>query len=151
MSTVGARTKITVLGQTYTTDSDTIADIAQGDYVAIAGDGEGAVSLVYSVGSAYVPGVSLVTVRGSVADVDVARGTARIGAVLVDYSAYLAAAPDYVPQTGDMLEVSGTQPQPGGAILVGTDDRAVVTQLAVDSITTSQGSSGASTQTDGRL
>jgi hypothetical protein len=137
---VGAVAKITVLGQTYTSDTETIADIAQGDYVVVAGDSQGGLSLVYPVGIAYVPGASLVTVRGSIAAVDTGRATARVGTVLVDYSAYLATNPNYVPESGDTFEVTGTQPQPGGAVLVGTNDSAVVTQFAVGSVTASQGS-----------
>jgi hypothetical protein len=150
VSFVGALAKITVLGQTYTSDSDTIADIALGDYVVIAGGRDRVASIVYRVGSTYVPGVSRVTVRGAVGAVDTAHATATVGNVVVDYVSHLANAPDYVPETGAVLEATGTQPQPGGAILVGSGDGAVVTQLNVRSVAT-QTSLVTSVELDSRL
>jgi hypothetical protein len=141
--------KLTVLGQIFTSNAETFADVGLGDYVAVASSGDQVTSLIYSVGSAYVPGVSLVTVRGVVGTVDAARATATVGDVVVDYSAQLAIAPDYIPQIGEMFEATGTQPLPHGAVLVGTADGALVTQLGIRSFT-NEASSGASGELDNR-
>jgi len=133
-TTDGASVTITVLGQPYRTTPDVADSVAESEYVAVAGDADGNLSLIYPVGSSYVPGVSPVVVRGAVTAVDASRAIVRVGGVAIDYSSHLVSDPSYAPEIGQSLEANGTQPLLGGSVLIGASDDAVVNMQTVESI-----------------
>src|SRR6185436_18299928 len=89
-----------------------------GDYVVAGTTVLGDSAVVYHVGMPYVAGVSVVRVKSSVDSVDAAKGTVTAGALVIDYTPYLSTDPRLAPVAGETVEAVGTQPAPGGALVV---------------------------------
>jgi len=114
---------VTVLGQTVRVgDVSELATLAA-NRVPIAVFGKATVAgvivprSIVVAGSEYVDGASEVYLKGVVTAVDSARGTAKIGAATVDFTAslYGVAATDI--KVGTVVELVGTRPAAGGAVL----------------------------------
>jgi hypothetical protein len=112
---------VTVLGRSYHVD-DT-AGINAGDKVAIHGsllpDGSVAYAWAESLGS-YVAGSDSVFETGIVTGVNETTGRLSIGESEIDYTAALSEQGATVPNKGDMVAVSGVQPEIGGVVLGAT-------------------------------
>jgi hypothetical protein len=113
----GESAALTIAGQTFSVTSADASGISVGDYVVAGAIRTDAIALVYHVGLPYVPGVSQVRVKGALNSVDASRGKLNIGALVVDYTPYLAGQPKFTPVTGDVLEVTGVQPSVHGVLL----------------------------------
>jgi hypothetical protein len=114
-----AGSEVTVLGQRFTVSIDLSGCVDVGDYVvAGATESHDLVALV-AVGSMYVPGESQVWVRGSVTEANESVGTLNVGALEVDYTPHLGSDSGYRPSVGSLVEISGTQPVPQGAVILG--------------------------------
>jgi hypothetical protein len=111
-------TTLTVLGQRFIDRSEVAGQVAQGDYVMAAGNGDGQLQVLYSMEGRYVPGASPVMVVGTVGAVDGTHALTTVGITRFDYSSRLVRSPDYRPHTGELVQFSGTQPVPGGSVLV---------------------------------
>ena len=109
---------LTVLGQVYRTTAQTAGSVAVGDYVIAAGDNAGNLGVLYPLDASYVAGASPVSVVGLVSGADPAVGNLTIGGAVIDYSAYLATDPGYTPAADTILQARGTQPVPGGQIII---------------------------------
>ena len=70
------------------------------------------------VNEQYVPGASVVRVKGVVGSVNAGAATATVSAVVIDYSAELSVNPALSLHAGSLVEFSGIQPTPGGPVLV---------------------------------
>jgi hypothetical protein len=114
---------VTVLGQTVQVgDVSQLATLAA-NRVPVAVFGKATVAgvivprAIVVAGSEYVDGASEVYLKGVVTAVDSARGTAKIGAATVDFTAslYGVAATDI--KVGTVVELVGTRPAAGGAVL----------------------------------
>jgi hypothetical protein len=79
----------------------------------------GSAALVYHVGSPYVPGLSVVRLRGAVQSVDAATGRLSVGALVVDHTYQLSVEPTFAPSVGETIEVRGIQPAPKGVLIAG--------------------------------
>ena len=92
-----------------------------GDYAAVVDwstkDSKAKVPEVRPIASRYVPGASKVYLKAAVQIADVSRGQLRAGAVGVDSSAALLANDSASSLLGQMISVSGTQPEPRGVVL----------------------------------
>jgi hypothetical protein len=55
---------------------------------------------------------------GTISTANTAVGQLTIGGAILDYAAYLATDADYAPALGELVEVIGVQPAPGGTIVV---------------------------------
>ena len=90
-----------------------------GDYVVVSGRISGAGTIdaiaVSQTGRQYVPGASEVYVTGIPSSVDMRRGTAMIGELLVDYTPSLGGT-DF-EGIGAAITVIGTQPALGGVMI----------------------------------
>jgi len=118
METQDGVTTLTVLGQKFVDRSDLGASFASGDYVMAAGNGDGQLQVLYPVGSAYVPGASTVMVVGTIKAVNGPHSSITLGSTTFDYSSRLVGNPDYTPHSGELAHFTGTQPVPGGLVLV---------------------------------
>ena len=122
---------VTVLGRSYHVD-DT-AGIVAGDKVAIHGsllpDGSVAYAWAEGLGS-YVAGSDSVFETGVVTSVNETTGRLSIGESEVDYTAALSEEGATVPTKGDMVAVSGVQPEIGGVVL-GSTTRAGTAAVAM--------------------
>jgi hypothetical protein len=123
-----ASKQVVVLGQAFTIDDSTSAEITVGDYVLVTEDvGAGAATL-QKLNGPYVAGISPVGLMGVVDVVDIGRAMLAIGGATVDYSSQLTLDPSLLPVSGGLYQTVGIQPAPGGAILAGLQyDGAVVT------------------------
>jgi hypothetical protein len=126
----GTSAKISVLGQVFSTTPEVAGSLAVGDYVLAAGNGD-ELAQVFETGQTYVPGVSPVELRGAVGSVDPSRGTMSVGAVTVDYAAYLVSEPQFQPQVDQLVEINGLQPAGGGSLLAYSSDHAVVGEYQI--------------------
>jgi hypothetical protein len=122
----GAR--LMIVGQTYDTSVEIAGSVVEGEYVVAAGNSEGQLQVLYSMGSEYVAGASAVMVRGPVKAADTSVANLSVGDAVLDYSSHLAVEPAYIPESGDLIEARGVQPSPGGKLIVGLQDRALVSQ-----------------------
>ena len=109
--------ELSVLGQTFL-DGGSGADVVVGDYVLAAGS-DGELQILIPMGTQYVPGASPVMIRGYVSGVDASVAVLTVGGVTLDYSPQLSIAPTFSPTVGSPIEFSGTQPLPGGSVLLG--------------------------------
>jgi hypothetical protein len=124
---------LVVLGQAFTATADATESLGLGDYVVAGSDGGESSAIVYSLGTPYVPGVSTVGIKGTVAKVDPALGTAIVGSTALDYTAELAVSPDGAPVEGALIEAIGIQPNPQGTVIIGLrNDGASIVQESVD-------------------
>jgi hypothetical protein len=114
----GQSAALAVAGQTFSVSAEDAADFSVGDYVVAGAIQSDAAALVYHVGLPYVPGVSQVRVKGALDSVDAATGKLSIGALVIDYTPYLAGRPDFDAETGDVVEITGVQPSIQGLLLV---------------------------------
>lgn len=122
---------ISVAGQTFVTSQD-IGDLEVGDYVFVAGTGDGEIDVLVQLHERYVPGASRIWVRGEVSSVSADRGQFTVGTTSFDYTPVLAIAPDYRPQVGDLVEITGTQHTPGGVVLASADASLLTSAAGVD-------------------
>ena len=122
---------VTVLGRSYHVDD--AAGLATGDKVAVHGDlqTDGSVSNAWaeSMGT-YVAGSDRVFETGVVTSVNETFGRLSIGESKVDYTAALSEPGSSVPGKGDVISVTGIQPEVGGVVL-GTTTRAGTTEVSM--------------------
>src|ERR1700733_14748562 len=122
---------VTVLGRSYRVDD--AAGVTTGDKVAVHGDlqPDGSVSnaWVESVGT-YVAGSDSVFETGVVTNVNETFGRVSIGDSKIDYTAALSEAGSFVPNKGDVISVTGIQPEIGGVVM-GTTTRAGTTEVVM--------------------
>jgi hypothetical protein len=115
----GDSARVTVLGQAYATSHTVAQSVQLGEYVVAAGNASGQLQVLYSVGSQYVPGASPVYAVGAITKGDLSGANLSIGTTLFDYSSHLASEPSFTPVAGQVIEMRGIQPVPGGKVLVG--------------------------------
>jgi hypothetical protein len=115
---------VVVAGQTFAVDSWN--GVAPGSYVLV-GVVEGFRAEMFYITEQYVPGVSVIHIKGVITELDSSRGIASVGQAMVDYTALLAANPNLTLSIGAKVSFFGTQPTPGG-VLIATplNDQAVV-------------------------
>jgi hypothetical protein len=122
---------VTVLGRSYHVDD--AAGLTTGDKVAVHGDlqPDGSVSnaWVESVGT-YVAGSDSVFETGVVTNVNETFGRLSIGDSKIDYTAALSEAGSSVPNKGEIISVTGIQPETGGVVM-GTTTRAGTTEVVM--------------------
>jgi hypothetical protein len=122
---------VTVLGRSYRV-SDTAA-LETGTKIAVHGDlqADGSVSNAWAepIGT-YVAGSDRVFETGVVTSVNDTFGRMSIGDSKVDYTAALAEQGASVPDKGDLVSVTGVQPEAGGVVL-GTTTRAGTTEVVM--------------------
>ena len=114
-------TVLTVLGQVYHANAETVGSVEVGDYVIAAGDETGILGVLYPLGETYVAGSSAVSVVGRVSSTDASVAAFTVGRVSVDYSGYLVTDPRYEPTAGSLVQARGTQPVPGGQVVLAAD------------------------------
>ena len=116
--------EVVVLGQVFrivgTESAGTLlGSVSVGDSIALIGDQTPEGYFAYSgvkLTSQYVPGASSVYLAGRVTSVEDAIGEIHLGGLRI--SSYSArSVPRQTIREGDLLEVFGTQPLPGGAFL----------------------------------
>jgi len=122
---------ISVAGQVFVTTRD-VGELQVGEYVLIAGSGDGDVEVLLRLDEVYVPGASRIWVRGEVNSVSPERGLLTVGSTSFDYTPVLSIAPDYRPQIGDFVEIAGTQYTPKGVVLVSADASLLSSAADVD-------------------
>ena len=108
-----------MLGQAYGTSRTVAESINVGDYVVAAGSDSGDLHVLYPVGTQYVPGASPVYALGAITKDDSSTANLSIGATVFDYSAHLASEPGFKLEAGEIIEIRGIQPIPGGKVIVG--------------------------------
>ncbi len=89
-------------------------------------------TVVYHVGTSYVPGVSLLKIKNVVTNVDSVIGTVSVGTAAVDYTPLLSSDPQLAPQVAQTLEVVGIQPLAKGVVIARPDESAAVGCLNSD-------------------
>jgi hypothetical protein len=116
--------RIYVLGQELqvlagTPAVEALAALAPGQTVAVFGEITPDGVFVWSAAQMgnYVPGASPVYLSGEISRVDRDLGLAWIGAVPISYVEPAAWTGFQAPAVGEIVEVFGTQPLPGGALL----------------------------------
>ena len=117
---------VTVLGRSY--HMDDTSGLETGQKIAIHGDlqADGSVSNAWAESrGAYVPGSDQVFETGVVTDVNEIFGRLAIGGSNVDYTAAMAEPGSSAPNKGDLVAVTGIQPEAGGVVL-GTSAQAGV-------------------------
>jgi hypothetical protein len=125
--------EVTVLGRTFHT-RDSVA-IATGEYVAVHADlkRDGTLSDAWiEVLGAYVPGSDLVYEKGIVSDVRPFLGQMSIGTSRIDYTPSMYGAAGVSPAVGEIVAVSGVQPQGGSSVLV--DSLSAAADLAKNAV-----------------
>jgi len=125
--------QITVLGQTYVVDAETVfgtagkialrtvgaGELHVGDFVAIEATTTSvplrATSLA-PINTQYVPGASSVFLGGTVEQVSIEFATLKIGGLAIDIS---QASPEVLStvQVGSFAQIAGIQPSPSGSLL----------------------------------
>ena len=144
LEVLGESATVTVLGQQFVSSAAAAESLAVGDYILAAVE-SGGETVVYSLGEAYVPGASMVGVRGPIVSADHALATVVVGAASIDYSAQLSADPTLAPAEGTLIEAMGIQPLAQGRIIVGLqsgDALAVQTSVDVSSLSQQGAPSG---------
>ena len=109
---------MTVAGQTFSVTVTDISSLQIGSYVVVGTGLDGAPTTVAALPQAYVPGASVVRIKGLVRSVSSESAVAWVEGVALDYSAALASDPRISLRAGSMIEFSGIQPAPGGLVLV---------------------------------
>jgi hypothetical protein len=130
ISVAGRTLTVSVLGQAFVVAADE-SSFAVGDYV-VAAQHPSLGTTIYDVGTAYIAGVSLVSVKGLVTHVDHRVGTTAIGAATIDYTALLSGTPEVAPQIDETFEAVGIQPVAGGLIIAGPAEGDTVGCSALD-------------------
>ncbi len=108
---------VKVAGQNFAISAADAVDLQVGDYVVV-GDIFDETATVGAVDGTYVPGVSVIRVRGRVQSVSADTAQLVVNGVVVDYAAALTNSPSLSVANGSLVEFSGTQPTPGGTVLV---------------------------------
>ena len=119
VSNKGSAATFEVAGQSFSVSAEQASNFAVGDYVVAGAVRSDTAALVYHVGSPYVPGLSLVRLRGAIQSVDMATGQLAVGALVVDHTYQLSVEPTFAPAVGDTIEVRGIQPAPRGVLIAG--------------------------------
>jgi hypothetical protein len=92
-----------------------------GDYAAVidwsARGANARILEIRALASQYVPGVSEVYLKSTIADIDSLRGQIRLGRIVVDQSAAVLLSDNSVGDLDALLAVRGSQPAPQGVIL----------------------------------
>jgi hypothetical protein len=109
--------ELTVLGQQFIGRLANI-DVSVGQYVLAASHEGGELAILMPMDVAYVPGASTVWLTGTVEVVDQDVGQVSVGGVSLDYTAVLSRHPTLSLEVGDVIDVSGIQPAPGGSVIV---------------------------------
>jgi hypothetical protein len=144
--------QITVLGQTYLIDAQTVFSwgvkrvrgsngllgLAPGSLVSVESHGPQGATLVAVSALSYVSGATTVFVGGKVEQLAPELGLIRVGGLAIDVSAIQPEALAGL-RTGSSVEVSGKQPLPQGLLLA---DEIVVDSNASASMTQSIGGTG---------
>jgi hypothetical protein len=107
-----------VAGQTFNVDLADALDLEVGDYVVAGATQREEPAVVYAVGIPYVPGVSSVRVKAPIDVVRSATGTAMAGDLAIDYTPHLSVDPAFALSSGQVVELSGTQPTRTGVLVV---------------------------------
>jgi len=99
---------------------ETLSSISVGDLVAVSGSPV-ASGLLYAddvivSSKSYVPGATEVFVSGILASIDLTKGTARMGDLVIDYTASLGSAD---APAGALWSFKGIQPTASGRMLSG--------------------------------
>ena len=113
----GAVATVTVAGQGFSISASDAASLQVGDYVVVA-DTFNEAATVGAIDETYVPGVSVIRVRGRVQSVSADTAKVVVNGLVVDYAAALTNSPSLSIANGSLVEFSGTQPTPGGTVLV---------------------------------
>ena len=112
------------MGQIVMASQGMLASMSVGDYVSVEGSvvspGWLYADQVAVSAERYVPGATEVFVTGMLSSVDLARGTAQIGSLTIDYTSSLGRG--YAP-SGTMWSFSGTRPAVRGVMLSDTTNR----------------------------
>jgi hypothetical protein len=106
-----------------------------GDYVAINGLIDAPAASVTRLSEQYVPGSSTIYVHGALTTIDSTTGIGKFGGLQVDFTPAMSDASVAGIQTGEILEVSGTQPASDGVLLT----ESVVTGQSAKSIVGTSG------------
>ena len=91
-----------------------------GDLVAAYGPIGAQPTSVTRLGTQYVPGATRVVVQGRIDSVDSSVGLAHINGLVIDYTSAMANTKFAGINVGDVVRVSGIQPNLGGQLLVDT-------------------------------
>ncbi len=122
---------VTVLARSYHVDDS--AGLTTGDKVAVHGnlqpDGSVSNAWVETVGT-YVAGSDSVFETGVVTSVNETFGRLSIGDSKIDYTAALSEAGSSVPDKGEIISVTGIQPEVGG-VVIGTTTRGGTTEVVM--------------------
>jgi hypothetical protein len=118
VSVKGKTAQLLVAGHAFYVSRDEATALSVGDYVIAGAASSSSLAIVYHVGASYVAGVSTVRVKAPVDSVDLRSGTLLVGSLTVDYTPQLAIQPTLSPFPGDIVEISGVQPLPSGAMIV---------------------------------
>jgi hypothetical protein len=106
------------MGQVVMASQNMLAGMSVGDYVSVAGSvvspGWLYADEVSVSGDSYVPGTSEVLVTGMLSSVDLARGTAQMGSLTIDYTSSLSSSD---APSGPMWSFSGIQPLVSGVMV----------------------------------
>ena len=109
----------TSVGQTVTYAGERFGSLRVGDFVVVSGSiaGAGLINADHLEvsGEPYIPGATEVFVTGIPSSIDYGLGTARIGALTVDYTPSLGGAG--FGGIGAAISVIGIQPSRGGVML----------------------------------
>jgi Domain of unknown function (DUF5666) len=99
------------------TGSKALELLHDGDLVAVNGLLDTPAASVTRLAESYVPGATLVFVRGRVGQVDDSIGLAMIGRLKVDYTPAMGSSEFRALQAGSIVEATGTQPEKGGSLI----------------------------------
>jgi len=91
--------------------------IQLGDVLAISGPSDAPAASVTRLNAAYVPGSTTIFVKGKIAAVENSTGVARIDELSVDFTPAMSDPKFVMLDAGQVVEVIGTQPSPGGLLL----------------------------------
>ena len=140
--------EITVLGRTFHTRE--LVAVAPGEYVAVHADikPDGSLSdaWIEPLGT-YTPGSDLVYEKGVVSEVQPFIGRMSIGSSKIDYTSSLYGSTGVDPSVGDVVAVSGIQPQANSMVLV--DSLSAAADLARNAVLRGGETSSASVQGSG--
>jgi len=123
--------RVTVLGRSYHVDDTAALEI--GRKIAVHGDlqSDGSVSNAWAESmGAYVAGSDRVYETGVVTSVNETFGNLYIGDSEIDFTEAMSEPGASVPSKGEIVAVTGIQPQAGGVVL-GTTTRAGTLEVAI--------------------
>ncbi len=91
--------------------------IQVGDILAISGPLDAPAASITRLDAAYVPGSTTIFVKGKIAAVEKSTGVARIDELSIDFTPAMSDPKFVMLEAGQVAEVIGTQPAPGGQLL----------------------------------